>query len=619
MTRKRARGRQHRDKNISNNTYEYTGSHRTTDWNVEFGSLPSTSTSWYRNFDRKSLYRDSFLSKSSNANKRRQPLRPMLVAVLLKTIPFVTVLFAVSLTLPKLTFDAARYLTMSRPTVLYGSPTDWNDVVGCLSRTHRRDVRDHFGAEEDTDIHHHHTHLPLNPDVVWNWSRYSSSRDYTSGANQTEATTVSAASMPMSIPRRRLLIAQYSGKGSYQKLLEEVEPINRAYAKRWGHDYTTLVGTALKFPGLMYETSQNDSASGNDDHKNGENHRYCRHYAKNDDNNGPNTNNSSSAPLSASQSYYNYEAQSTFNKIPLLFKAMEESPRNYDQVLILDSDTMIVDFEYDITSLLLSSNSADQEYDDMNDRPNVNNPLGNDNYVKKSDENASMNDASRERDEERTIYNNQDEDADHDYSYFLVAYRVWKFDWLSTWDVNAGITLWNLRHPNTRLVAEDWLKSSLSDPKQVLLKNDDQYYLQRSLQKVPASSTFSNDVKTNSLMDSFGMRSFQKWWKEHSFWPALLNYYCDSNSSEIGGFSFAGSTGTGRCSDHVENGVGIRTVREEFEYYNATLIKHFKRDTASWSRTGLEQRLSRIREAKAEVCRLWPKDCLAAVIPGRHV
>jgi hypothetical protein len=544
----------------------------------------------------------------------------------MKTIPIFAVLFVVSLTFPKLIFDAARYLTMSRPTVLYGSPTDWKDVAGCLSRTHRRDVRDHFGIEDD--INHHRTHLPLNPDVIWNWSRYSSSHstmpsEYGDGdgdgdgdddASGTNHTKVKA----KSIPRRRLLIAQFSGKGSYQKLLQEVEPINRAYAKRWGHDYTTLVGTALKFPGLVYQTSKNDSTSENDDNKNLENYRYCRYYNTNDNANSLlHSTNSSSTPLSASSSYYNYEAQSTFNKIPLLFKAMEESPLKYDQVLILDSDTMIVDFEYDITSLLLSSNSANQDYGDGNDKIKENNQLDNNERGKKSDEQFPINDGTGKSDDASTSHQNNgrtrnnNHDVGNDSSYFLVAYRVWKFDWLSTWDINAGITLWNLRHPNTRRVAEEWLKSSLSDPKEVLLKNDDQYYLQRALQKVTASNTFGSVDQKNSAIGTFGMSSFRNWWKRHSFLPTLLDYYLHSTSSERGGSNFAASTVTGRYNDNVNGGIGIRAVRDEFEYYNATVIKHFKRDTASWSRTGLEQRLLCIREVKVEICRLWPTDCLS--------
>ena len=583
MTRKRALGRQQRD-----DTHIYTTNHRSTGWDGELGSSPSNSAPLYDSFGKKSHYRHEFLLKSNRVNGGRRLLRPALSGVLLKRISIFAILFVVSLTLPKLIFDAARYLTMSRPTVLYGSPTDWKEVAGCLSRTHRRDVSDHFGLDNSGD-YHQYTQLPLNPDVVWNWSRYSSSHSTMSSedGDVRSSRTNHAKVVESSLPRRRLLIAQYSGKGSYQKLLEEVEPINRAYAKRWGHDYTTLVGTGLKFPGLIYETSRSDSSSRNDDgDKSRENYRYCRYYNENENANGTD---SSSMKISESPSYYNYEAQSTFNKIPLLFKAMEESPLKYDQVLILDSDTMIVDFEYDITSLLLASESDGQDHDDGDEKIRTNSQLG----AKNMEENTPVDD---------------NHNLNDDFSYFLVAYRVWKFDWISTWDVNAGITLWNLNHPHTKMVAEAWLRLSLSDPKGVLLKNDDQYYLQRALQKLSSSSTFVRGDQKHSTVSAFDMKSFWNWWRGHSFLPILFDHYRDSASGK-GVSDSAGSTATGRYNDLRNGGVGIRAVRDEFKYYNATVIKHFKRDTASWSRTGLDQRLLRIREVKVEICRLWPNDC----------
>ena len=609
MTRKRALGRQQRE-----NGNKHATNDRTAGWKDELGSLPETSMPWYKNFDRKPLHRHSVLPKSNNPSKGRWPFRSSTILVVLKAVLFFATTFVASVTLPKLAFDAARYLTMDRPTILYGSPTDWNDVAGCLSRTHRRHVRDHFGI--DGDVSHNSTNLPLNPDIVWKWSRYSSSHR-TPPPDRDASITNRTEERAVMVPRRRLLIAQYSGKGSYQKLLQEVEPINRAYAKRWGHDYTTLVGTALRFPGLIYGTKESESTRRNDGNNSDGNNRFCRYYEKNDNANGSKDSNSSSPQLSTSSSSYNYEAQSTFNKIPLLFKALDESPLKYDQVLILDSDTMIVDFGYDITSLLLSSSSADSSHQD-NERKSFEikekNQLRNDRTSEKGGINANTKEATMESGEgprshqnaERSIYNN---DNMNDSSYFLVAYRVWKFDSPSTWDINAGITLWNLRHPVTRLVAEDWLKSSLSDPEQVLLKNDDQYFLQRSLQKVMAGCIFCSDDNSPTSTGVFERKYFRNWWKRHSFLPALLDHYNYGTYEEGRGPNFAGDTSSERYSDQISGGIGIRTVRDEFEYYNATLIKHFKRDTASWSRTGLEQRLLRIREAKNEICLKWPNDC----------
>lgn len=587
MTRKRVIGRQHLDENKQNS------SPRTSDWDGELGSSPSKAGSWYGYDDKKCLCRYQVLRKNEDSKERRRPLRTVLRG-LLKLIPAFAVLFVVFLTLPKFIFDAARYLTMSRPTLLYGSPTDWKDVAGCLSRTHRREVRDHFGSEDGAN--HKYADLPLNPDVIWTWNQYLNDDSTESPNNDGDGKlTNRTKASESSIPRRRLLIAQYSGKGSYEKLLQEVEPINRAYAKRWGHDYTTLVGTGLMFPGLIYETPKNESSSRIGDSNSGG--RFCRYEKSNKSAESLHGSNSSSTLVPLSSSDYDYEAQSTFNKIPLLFRAMEE-PLKYDQVLILDSDTMIVDFDYDITSLLLGSDVIEQHRDSGDEQilenSQLNDPVDSvsgDNYEPRDDE---------------TPRKEKNQNAGNDLSYFLVAYRVWKFDWISTWDVNAGITLWNLRHPNTRLVAEDWLKLSLSDPKQVLLKNDDQYFLQRALQRLKGSTnSFGDDGERHSALSVFRMTSFRNWWKGHSFLPAILDYYRQITSGE-GESAIAQNTENRR---HKDFGVGIRAVRDEFEYYDATVIKHFKRDKASWSRTGLEQRLLRIREVKVEICRIWPQDC----------
>jgi len=512
-------------------------------------------------------------------------MRPVFLLILVTTMILL-------LTIPKSIFDIFRYSLMSRPALLYGTPTDWNDVKGCLSRTYRQEVRDYFSS--DNSYSPTRTRLPLNTDVEWSWDRYSSDP-----SSSDENTVVSGTrhilnnkttTMPMSTPRRRLLIAQYSGKGSYLRLLREVEPINKAYAKRWGHDYTTLIGTALKFPGFMYDDSNNNNI--NDDNQ------YCRNYINNTDG----TNNTMS-----SRQHYNYEAQSTFNKIPLLFKAIEESPQSYDQVLILDTDTMIVDFDYDITSLLFSKsdhNDKDSSNVDDNDNDNTDgdnngdinafDTVGRRDYHEKDSTNTGDNDSAENREQYNINDNNTTSKNADETSYFLAAYRVWSLDYSDTWDVNAGITLWNLHHPTTRSLAEDWLNSSLSHPEQVLLKNDDQYYLQRSLQKVSA----------DSITDKSGiMKSVWKWCLRHSLLPLVLNYYWLGRVGAIESGSVTGS-----FYSNV-NG-GIRAIREEFEYYNATVVKHFKRDTNSWTRTGLEQRLMRIREAKANICKRWPNDCL---------
>jgi hypothetical protein len=380
---------------------------------------------------------------------------------------------------------------MGRPAFLYGSPVEWDTVKGCLLPNYARQVRS-YKEQQQQQQQQETMVMSLHPNIVWKWYRYSN--------NKKNRTT------PSIKAKRRLLIAQYSGFGSYSRILQEVLPVNLAYAQKWGHDFVTLEGTALQFPGLLYDPATSTGC--------------------------PNLRNG-------------YESQSTFNKIPLLFEAMKTGRHNqvyYDQVLILDTDTMIVNFDYDITTLLLSSSSSSSsEKGSSASSTSTQQP----NRIPSGEDDAGGGD---DYDDDKDQQEQQGGDVAYSSKneYFLAAYKVWWNDWPWTWDVNAGITLWNLHHPTTKNVAEHWLHQSMTHPHDVLLKNDDQFFLQRSLMKVG-------------------------WYK--------------------------------RMID------GVKTVRSEFEYYDGTLVKHFKRDARSWSRTSLEQRLLRIQEAKHVVCDRWPNDC----------
>jgi hypothetical protein len=289
-----------------------------------------------------------------------------------------------------------RVLLMQRPSLFYGNPMDQDTVQACLSENSTR----HIKSEH---------HVP-----IWDWHTYTQ--------NETLA------------PKHKLLIAQYSGFGSYSKLLELVVPVNRAYAKKWGHDVLIVQGTTLQLPGVLVN-------------------KECPS-----------------------------ETRATFDKIAILQKALQRKDI-YDQVLILDTDTSIVDFDTDITTLV---------------------PM----------------------------------DKDHmDQSFMLAAHRVHKYDIRTTWDVNAGITLWNLHHPDTQTVANNWLASVESNPAQVLLTNDDQFFLQKT------------------LLD----QANRKVW----------------------------------------------SLAEEFNYYEATVVKHFKREKRSWSDTGLISRHEQIQGEIDGVCQKW--------------
>ena len=106
-----------------------------------------------------------------------------------------------------------------------------------------------------------------------------------------------------------------------------------------------------------------------------------------------------------------------YNKLEVLRMAL--SKRNeYDQLLIMDADAMVYDFSYDITSLIRSKET--------------------DLLV-----------AHRVREEKSTPH---------------------------TWNINNGITLWNLHHPDIQLVFDKWYSRTR---KGVLYKltHSDQHYL----------------------------------------------------------------------------------------------------------------------------------------------
>jgi hypothetical protein len=211
------------------------------------------------------------------------------------------------------------------------------------------------------------------PRVFWEWQRYSRNTATNNNNNNNNSST--------SRPLRKLLIAQYSGFGKYSELLDAVAPVNKAYARKWGHDVVILQGTSLYLPRVDETCSPS----------------------------GP---------------------RATFNKLALLELALglnknatiaaAGTSSSYDQLLILDTDAMIVDFDTDITTLLPDD-------------------------------------------------------------YMMAAHRVWSMDSQTTWDINAGITLWNLHHPHTQRVFDEWNRACHEEVEQVLVSNDDQFFLQKTL------------------------------------------------------------------------------------------------------------------------------------------
>ncbi|CAJ1930785.1 unnamed protein product [Cylindrotheca closterium] len=173
-------------------------------------------------------------------------------------------------------------------------------------------------------------------------------------------------------PSKRLLIVQFTGFGSYESLLNRAAPISQMYAKAWGHDLLVMWGITKRLKRQKNQT------------------------------------------LPAHQSMY--------NKVDYLLMALEKREQ-YDQILILDSDSMIYDFSADLTELIRGD-------DDM-----------------------------------------------------LVALKTHEEDLPTTHRINAGVTLWNLNHPLTWQLAMDWDEGCVEAIKKNYSLRGDQYFLVEALKK----------------------------------------------------------------------------------------------------------------------------------------
>ena len=201
------------------------------------------------------------------------------------------------------------------------------------------------------------------------------------------------------LTQKRLLIATYSAFGQYAKLLELTSPINKAYAKRWKHDIVVLQGASLILPW--------------------------------DENCTP------------------PEERSRFNKVDLLLEALYRKDK-YEYLLLLDADTLIYDFSYDIPRLFGSNDTM------------------------------------------------------------LVAQRTHQYDPPATDNINNGITLWNLHHRLTQQVAEDWNKACREGIPENRPYRGDQYFLRQILHSEDRIAAISTVWDEFYYRDATVVKHFQR-------------------------------------------------------------------------------------------------------------
>ena len=188
------------------------------------------------------------------------------------------------------------------------------------------------------------------------------------------------------------------------------------------------------------------------------------------------------------------QERSRFNKISLLQLALARR-KEYDLLLLLDADAMIYDFSKDLRSYL---------------------PVDSD--------------------------------------VMLVAHRVNANEGPHSWDINNGVTLWNLQHPMTSVVVDDWYHRTL-------------YELNR------------NPTTRRYMLTG-----------DQSVLQAVLR---EENRKDY-----------------------VYTYVNEFQYRNGTVIKHFIRENLLWDKhdvwkmTSLESRSTNIQNASNYVCNKYHPACV---------
>ncbi len=196
---------------------------------------------------------------------------------------------------------------------------------------------------------------------------------------------------------KRLLIATYSAFGNDARVLELTSPINKAYAKMWGHDSVVVQGITMILP-----SDENCTPS---------------------------------------------EERSRFNKIDLLLEALTKKD-NYDLLLLLDADTLIYNFSFDVSQLV---------------------------------SNTTM----------------------------LVAQRTQKDDQRATINIDNGITLWNLHHPLTAKVADEWNQACRRGIPDEPSNRGDLYYLRQTLHVDERIATVSTVWDEFYYLEGTVIKSFQ--------------------------------------------------------------------------------------------------------------
>jgi hypothetical protein len=236
-------------------------------------------------------------------------------------------------------------------------------------------------------------------------------------SNQTTITYTSGPTPPPPPPQkqqqrqqqqqRRLLIAITSGYDKYATMLTHTAHVAKLYASRINQQRNrTVTVSVVVLQGMAFDPHREASSSS-----------------------------------SLSSSCTPPPMQTTLNKIRLLFYAIDHARTSYDQLLLLDADALLVNWDYDISRLLILP-----DYNDTLTPPLVV---------------AQPCRFQRERTRRGEGTNASIPQKE--------PYKI-----------NTGITLWNLHHPYIKPVAIAWFEESKNAALKGIYQGD-QRYLQMAL------------------------------------------------------------------------------------------------------------------------------------------
>ena len=213
----------------------------------------------------------------------------------------------------------------------------------------------------------------------------------TSTTKQVDLSSDADSSVSKSTTSRRLLIALYAGYDDYSTMFQHSTKIAKLYATVWGPNVSvvTIQGTAFA-PGGCQPPG----------------------------------------------------IHTTLNKIRLLFHAIDKTDE-FDQLLLLDADTLITNTHTDITKLLPMKENRDKRY------LVATGPVADtDKHRDDSDDNKHKKNADK---------------------------KIMKSHSTKINNLLTGITLWNLHHPDIRETAIDWFQHSIDAAKKGKYNGDSEH------------------------------------------------------------------------------------------------------------------------------------------------